>query len=131
MTRDKAKKPGQERRKHRRFKARSGTFSVGEKQGKIIDISMAGVAFSYVEQEDWTDESFDRGMLLGERDLHIEDIPLKIISDCAINSGLTVIRRCGVKFEQLTPRQISQLEFFIWNNTSEPDEEVGAGMDGD
>ncbi|MBU0481192.1 MAG: PilZ domain-containing protein [Proteobacteria bacterium] len=107
----------EERREHKRFRAKSGTCAVESKAGEIIDISMGGLAFSYVDHGDWTDESFDRGMLFGEKDLCVEDLPLKIISDCAINSGLSIIRRCGVKFGELTPKQLSQLEYFIWANT--------------
>ena len=117
------KKNGKERRTHERLKAKSGTCSVESKieskAGEIIDISMGGLAFSYVDRGDWSDESFDQGMLFGENDLCLEDLPLKIISDCAINSGLSIIRRCGVKFGELTPKQISQLEYFIWANTEE------------
>jgi hypothetical protein len=61
-------------------------------------------------------------MLMGEKDLCLEDIPLKIISDCAINSGLSITRRCGVKFEKLTARQLAQLEYYIWTNTDAPPE---------
>ena len=113
----KDKKDFKERRKHERYKAKSGTCTVEPKAGEIIDISMGGLAFSYVDRGDWTDESLDTGMLFGEEDLCLEDLPLKIISDCAINSGLSIIRRCGVKFEELTPKQLSQLEYFIWANT--------------
>jgi len=103
-----------EKRQHQRFPVKAATIKSGNKSGEIIDISMGGLAFSYLEREDWTDDSFDRGMLLGEQDLRIDDVQLKIISDCAINSGFSVVRRCGVKFEQLTPKQLAQLEYFIW-----------------
>jgi len=107
----------EDKRRHQRYPVKSATISAGEKSGEIIDISMGGLAFSYLEREDWTDDTFDRGMLLGEQDLHIEDIQLKVISDCAINSGFSVVRRCGVKFERLTPKQLAQLEYFIWANS--------------
>ena len=121
------KSPAQEpdeQRRHQRYPVKAATISTGEKSGEIIDISIGGLAFSYLEREDWTDGSFDHGMLLGEEDLRIDDIQLKVISDCAINSGFSVVRRCGVKFEQLTAKQLAQLEYFIWANTraSEDDE---------
>jgi hypothetical protein len=111
-----------ERREHPRFKAKSGTFKLEDRSGDIIDISMGGLSFSYVDDGGWTNESFDCGMLMGEKDLCLEDIPLKIISDCAINSGLSITRRCGVKFEKLTARQLAQLEYYIWTNTDAPPE---------
>jgi hypothetical protein len=115
-----------DRRSHSRHPVKSVTIATPNRTGEIIDISMGGLAFSYIEREDWDGESFDHGVLLGERDLRIEDIPLKVISDCAINSGISVIRRCGVQFGKLTAKQMSQLEYFIWANT-EPRE----GSDGE
>ena len=128
---DDKKKDLMERRKHKRYKVTKGACKVDSntesktaKSGEVIDISMGGLAFSYIEDGEWTDESFDRGMLLGEKDLCIEDIPLKVISDCAINTGITITRRCGVQFGKLTPRQISQLEYYIWTNTDADENEV-------
>ena len=119
------KKELKERRIHPRHPVKAGTITTNNQTGEIIDISMGGLAFSYVDRGDWTGESFDRGMLLGERDLCIEDVPLKVISDCAINSGLSIIRRCGVQFGKLTPKQMAQLEYFIWANTGGRDDEEG------
>ncbi len=114
---DRKKKNLPERRQDQRFKVKSGTFKSESKSGDIVDISMGGLSFSYVDSANWTDETFDCGMLMGENDLCLEDIPLKIISDCAINRGLSITRRCGVKFEKLTPKQMAQLEYYIWANT--------------
>lgn len=119
-----SKKNKAERRKHERFNVKSGTFKSKSKSGDIVDISMGGLSFSYVDDNEWSDESFERGMLLGEKDLCLEDIPMKIISDCAINSGFSITRRCGVKFEKLTPKQLAQLEYYIWNNTDASEDEI-------
>ena len=128
---DDKKKYSKERRKHKRYKVKEGSCTVEPKtdskfakSGDIIDISMGGLAFSYVEDDKWTDETFDRGMLLGEKDLCIEDLPLKVISDCAINTGITITRRCGVQFDKLTPKQLAQLEYYIWTNTDAEEEEL-------
>lgn len=114
-----------ERRIHPRHPVKSGTVTANNRTGEIIDISMGGLAFSYLERGDWDGVTFDRGMLLGERDLCIEDLPFKVISDCAINSGISIIRRCGVQFEKLTAKQMAQLEYFIWANTGGRDDEEG------
>lgn len=118
------KKTEPERRQHQRFEVREGLFKAKSISGKIVDISMGGLAFSYIDDGTWTDESFDCGMLWGEKDLHLEDIPFKIISDCAINEGLTITRRCGVKFERLSPKQLAQLEYYIWTNTDAARDEI-------
>lgn len=116
----------QERRKHQRFKAKSGTFESESKSGDIVDISMGGLSFSYVDDGEWTNETFDCGMLMGDKELCLDQVPLKIISDCAINSGLSITRRCGVKFEKLTQKQLAQLEFYIWTNTDATEEETSS-----
>ena len=122
------KKELEERRIHPRHPVKSGTITINNRTGEIIDISMGGLAFSYLEREDWDGVTFDCGILFGENDLCIEDLPLKIISDCAINSGISVIRRCGVQFGKLTTKQMAQLEYFIWTNSGSRDaEEVGQG----
>lgn len=119
-----------ERRLHERHEVKSGSVSYSGKSAEIIDISMGGLSFSFLDRGDWSFDNFDRGMLLGENELCLEDIPMKIISDCAINSGLSIIRRCGVKFEKLTPKQLSQLEYFIWaNSIARDDEDAGPGSD--
>jgi hypothetical protein len=128
MTKKDQKNQG-ERRKHKRFKVNSGTFKSEEVEGEIIDISMGGFSFSYVDKGDWDDETFDQGMLLGEKDLCIEDVPFKVISDCAINRGLSITRRCGVEFGKLSPRQLAQLEYYIWANTDANEEEMQATDD--
>lgn len=126
---DSKKKITPERRKFKRYKAKSGSLNTEVKSGEIVDISMGGLSFSYRDNDSWTDETFDCGMLLGEKDLKIEDIPLKIISDCAINSGLSITRRCGVKFDKLTPKQLAQLEYYIWTNTDATEEEIKLSKD--
>ncbi|MFO7607506.1 MAG: PilZ domain-containing protein [Desulfurivibrionaceae bacterium] len=128
MTNDK-KGEKVERRQHKRFEAKSGTFKSETVEGEIIDISMGGFAFSYSDSEEWTNETFDVGMLLGEKDLCIEDVPLRIISDCAINRGLSMTRRCGVKFGKLSPKQLAQLEYYIWANTDATELEMENDFD--
>lgn len=118
-----------ERRLHPRQPVKTGKIIANNQTGEIIDISMGGLAFSYLEREDWDGVTFDRGMLLGENDLCIEDIPLKVISDCAINNGISIIRRCGVQFEKLTAKQMAQLEYFIWTNSSGRDAEEDGQWD--
>ena len=108
-----------ERRKHQRYSAKTGSCAINNKVGQIIDISMGGLSFSYIDRGDWSNEGVELGMLFGEGELCLDDLPLKIISDCAIGSGLSIIRRCGVEFGKLDARQISQLEYFIWANTKE------------
>jgi len=126
----KEKTDDKERRKHKRYRARSGTCALNSRVGEIIDISRGGLAFRYVDRGDWKDmPPSDLGILFGNGELCLEDVPLKVISDCAINDGINITRRCGVQFKELTEKQLEQLEYFIWANTidfNEADEEFSA-----
>ncbi len=115
------KKTPKERRQHKRYSVKSCSFSAKSKFGEIVDISIGGLAFTYIDRGEWKKESLELGVLFGNDELCLSDIPFKIISDCAIGSGLSMIRRCGIQFEALTPAQISQLEYFIWINTKAVD----------
>jgi len=110
------------RRAHQRFKATTGVFAVNAKFGQIIDISKGGLSFRYVERQGWPKELFEMGVLYGDDDFCLDNLPIKTISDCIIANGLssysTIIRRCGVQFGELTAKQVRDLEYFIWANSN-------------
>lgn len=110
-----------ERRRHRRHRATAGVFAVNSKFGQIIDISRGGLSFRYVERRGWPKELFEMGVLYGDDDFSLDNLAIKTISDCVIANGLssysTIIRRCGVQFGDLNPKQMRDLEYFIWANS--------------
>lgn len=117
----------EERRRHRRYKATAGVFAVNSKFGQIIDISRGGLSFRYVERRGWPKELFEMGVLYGDDDFCLDSLAIRTISDCVVANGLssssTIIRRCGVEFATLTPKQLRDLEYFIWaNSDGEPDQ---------
>ncbi len=105
-----------DRRKHARHKVSGCSVSIGSHVGEILDISVGGLAFSYVDHGDWLHEQRGPGVLLGIDNLCPEEIEVKIISDCVIGGGVSVMRRCGVEFQKLSPKQLAQLEHFIMAN---------------
>ena len=117
-----------ERRKHKRFKVQGSAFVVlgappwphSTKVGQIIDMSMHGLAFSYIADEGQSNSSFELGIFLADNSFHLRQIPFETISDVKTNevplSSITMRRR-GVQFGELTHNQISQLEYFIRNHT--------------
>ncbi len=111
-----------EKRRDKRFQVMSGAFAVNSKFGQIIDISMGGVSFRYVDRDEWENEREGLGILFGEDDLCLDKVPMQTVSDQVINNGVsssaTVVRRRGVKFGTLTAEQKFQLEYFIWVNTT-------------
>lgn len=110
-----------ERRKHRRFDAYTGVFSVNSHFGLIVNISLGGLAFRYVDKGEWSDNDVKSGTLFGEDDLWINDIPVKCVSECVANDGVachaTTVKRRSLEFGELTADQQKLLESFIWVNT--------------
>jgi len=111
-----------ERRKHRRFQIRQGTYVAlvppYGKVGPVIDISMGGLSFRYVDGKETTNGSYIN-ILLTEANFYLENVPVKTILDCEIPdksaSSAIAMRRGGLQFGGLTHNQASQLKFFIEN----------------
>jgi len=113
-----------ERRKHKRFRVKDGTFAVlGRRYGKIghiIDMSMSGLAFSYIAGEEQGDRSYELSILLAEDSFHLTRIPFKTVWDTEAKEvpfSTLAMRRCGVELGDLTERQISQMEYFVEKHT--------------
>jgi hypothetical protein len=118
-----------ERRKHKRFKVQIGAFAVlggppwphSTKVGQIIDLSRDGLAFHYVTSEGGSNGSFELGILLAYHGFYCDKVPVKTISDFEVADKPRIssiaTRRRSVQFGELTPHQISQLEYFIQSHT--------------
>lgn len=114
-----------ERRKHERFKVEKIAFAVlrnrVSKLGQIIDISQGGLAFYYIDNQEWPEASSELDILLATNGICLERLKFKTISDFKIAnkspySSITVRRR-GVQFEALTQHQMSQLLDFLHKHT--------------
>jgi hypothetical protein len=112
-----------ERRKHKRFQVDNGAFvRVGPhsyKMGRLIDISMGGLAFHYVGSQE-ANESY-LAIFLTETNFYLDEVPIKTVWDLEMagklpSSSITV-RRHGVQFVNLPDEQRSQVQFFINNHT--------------
>ncbi len=114
-----------ERRKHRRLQVQDIAFAVLRDQdrqlGQIMDISMGGLAFNYISGGGNADSAFELDILLAYNGLYMKKIQFKTISDFQIanKSPFTSItmRRRGIKFGELTPKQTSMLKNFIQEYT--------------
>jgi hypothetical protein len=114
-----------ERREHKRFEVQEGAFASlrgpVSKLGQITDISKGGLAFRYIDTGVSPDSSFELDISLSDNGFHLEKVSCKSISDSEITnkfhfSSITM-RRLGVRFEELTHNQASQLEYFIQAHT--------------
>jgi len=121
---------GVERRKYVRFLAQDNTFAalrIGfKKVGKIDDISINGLAFSYLSET--VGVGSDRHLtqvdiFTSGNNFHLPNVPCKIVYDIQDTTsgkytGLMTCR-CGLKFNEPTKSQSEQLELFIKNYTTE------------
>jgi hypothetical protein len=113
-----------ERRKHKRFEVPIGAFVVLGPQstlvGRIIDISMGGLAFRHVDKENPPGGLDELDVFIIEDDFCLKHVPCETVSDLETYEspfGSFIIRESAVQFRDLTPRQMSQLEHFIHNHT--------------
>jgi len=115
-------KPFVERRKHKRYDAFSGVFAINSHFGLVMNISLGGLAFRYVDKGIWKEMSKTAGTLFGDDDLWIDNIPIRYITECTASEGsvcnTAIIKRRGVQFGDLNTVQRKLLETFIWIHTS-------------
>jgi hypothetical protein len=114
-----------ERRKHRRFSVSGDVFIALRphygKVGKVVDISLGGLAFAYMANGKSPSRSFELDIFSADRTFCLQSVPFRAISDFErdrIPFSSVKMRRSGMQFGNLTPYQKSQLELFIQNHTN-------------
>jgi hypothetical protein len=114
-----------DRRKHRRFEVPIGAFVVlgphSTQVGRIIDISMGGLAFRHVDKEQSSDALHELDVFHIQNDFSLKHLPCQMVSELETYEspfGSFVIRESAVQFGDLSPDQRSQLEYFIRNLTT-------------
>ncbi len=119
-----------ERRKYVRFLAKDNSFAAlrngFNKVGKIDDISINGLGFSFLSettQVDSADHHTQVEIFSSDNGLHLSNVPCRIAyetPDSTPDEDLLVQRsRCGLQFGELTRIQLEQLELFLKNYTTE------------
>lgn len=114
-----------ERRGNKRFYASIGVFAVlgpnAVKVGRVIDISMGGLAFRHVDKKEPMAGLNELDVFMIDDDFHVNKIPFEAVSDYEIaNEGPSVhmrSRQSGLRFGELSSSQRSLLEYFIKNHT--------------
>ncbi len=123
-----------ERRQHKRFQVKGIAFaklwSEHEKEyvqdmGQLLDVSRKGLSLLCSEKTDKTGEHSGLGIFLSGDNFSIDKMPFKIISDTEITNGSKFIkrtvRRYGLQFEELTPHQRDNLDYFLIYHTVSED----------
>ena len=92
------------------------------KMGQIINISRDGLAFHYINRRGGSNSLFKMDILFAKDAFFLDRLLFKPVFDYEIDTDLPLntfaIRKCGVQFGELNPRQRSQLEYFICNHTT-------------
>jgi len=120
-----------EQRKTKRFLTLDNAFvalrSGFKKVGRINDISIKGLSFSYLSEP--IESVVDSGssqvdiFLSEENGFYLSHVPCKVVSEIPEptfkESDILMRYQCSLHFGKLTTNQLEQLEFFIKNYTIE------------
>jgi c-di-GMP-binding flagellar brake protein YcgR len=120
----KKRKPDDDRRQYRRFKVPNDAFAIVKnprfKLGQITDMSLGGMSICYLDELISGGGSSTIDILLADNEFYIEGIPVSFVwhADCremyTVNSS--VMKKCGVRFGELTPAHESKLAVFVPGN---------------
>ena len=92
------------------------------KMGQIMNISKGGLAFRYIDREAEAKEPFELDILFAQNAFHLNNVPFKVVADFAAASeypfSSIIMQQRGVQFGEMTPHQVSHLDYFIRNYTT-------------
>jgi|GEM_PF-2224570 len=113
-----------EQRKYVRFSCKGDMFAAlrdeFKKVGKVNDISIKGIGFSYlseINQVDSDDHHTKVDIFSLENEFYLSNVPCKVIYEVADaapdESDLVKMSKCGLHFEDLSKMQLDLLSFLI------------------
>ena len=120
-----------ERRKNKRYKATEGAYAAispkSRKLGQIIDISMGGLCFKYIDTssaDDQEEQLPEETVFLSSMGYYVGDLPFKTIDDYEVTNTPSFssmkVRKRHVQFTDLSFKQLFDLDYYLRNNVSEP-----------
>ena len=122
-----------ELRQQDRFRIREGIivafqkprlFNLGKprtvKTASIIDINRKGLSFQYISHKMWPPDFNKLSILQTTDEIEIDNVPYEVVSDFKASNYAKSkpIRKCGVKFGELTLNQAILLNHLLLNYTS-------------
>ena len=118
-------KPASERRQQKRYKAAEGAFAAlvdkESRLGQIKDISIRGLSFRYIDNNEKLENARELKIILGRQGLYLDKVPFRKISDFEIKSEFSFssvkMRQIGLEFGNLTAEQQMKLDQFIQYHT--------------
>ena len=122
-----------DRRRSHRFLVKEGVFvqlvSDCGKIGQVIDISLRGLSFRYVQDDQCISERGKLRIIISDSGLFLSDIPINTVSDIEIEGGFSIsplkLHRAGLKFTELSTEQKDQISRFIIEHTIGKQSEPG------
>jgi len=119
-----------ERRKSKRYKAVEGAYAAispkSHKLGQIIDISMGGLAFKYIDtnnKDTKNQRHIQESIFLSSMGFYVGDLPFKTISDKEVTNTPSFssmkVRQRQVQFTDLSFKQLFDLDYYLKNNVSD------------
>ena len=114
-----------DRRRKKRYKVKEGAYAAlinhNNQLGQIKDISLVGLSFRYIDNDEKINPGSELKIILAGSGLVMEKLPYWPVSDFEIDSHYTFssvkMRQVRLAFGDLTPQQLSQLDYFILNYT--------------
>ena len=115
----------QERRKHKRFEAKRGTFAVSppgfDKLGQIQNISKGGLAFHYIGDAVQTKDADEIEIFSTFDDFYLRKLPVRPVSDFEVDTRVPFsslpTRQMSLQFEKLNHHQKILLHYFFQKYT--------------
>ena len=116
-----------DRRLYPRYKVKDGAYAAlspdSTIMGQIVNISRGGLCFRYIVHTEQASESVATHIFVGDNGFYLEKMPYTTIEDIEIENNSTfssiVMRQRRVKFSDLSPNQLAQLDFFLLNRTTD------------
>ncbi|WP_300458527.1 PilZ domain-containing protein [Desulfobacula sp.] len=119
-----------ERRKNKRYKAVEGAYAAispnSHKLGQIIDISMGGLAFKYIDTGNGdadNETQQEESIFLSSMGYYVGDLPFKTIADYELTNAPSFssmkVRKRHVQFKDLSFKQLFDLDYYLRNNVSD------------
>ena len=113
--------PGQERRRHPRYRVPEDVFvsmkDRGETIGRVVDISRGGVSFRYIEDETSHPGKTSIDLFSHRIKALLEEVPVRTVSDFAVGTDIPYssipVRRRGLQFLKPDHRQKRRIEHFL------------------
>lgn len=129
-----------ERRKNKRYNAVEGAYAAispnSHKLGQITDISMGGLAFTYIDTNNGStnyeagkpQDQIEESIFLSSMGFYVGDLPFKTISDNEVTNTPSFssmkVRERHVQFTDLSFKQLFDLDYYLKNNVSDQMEKL-------